>query len=82
MQRTITIIALLAASSAFVTGCATTRSTGALATPWAVAGIHSFKPQTTPEEPNAAKVDRQVAHLLDDASEAMADPSVRVAATR
>lgn len=79
MQR-IMIIALLAATSALATGCAATRSTGALATPWGVGGIHSFEPQTTPEEPNPAKVDKQVAQLLDDASQATKDADVRVAA--
>jgi len=79
MQRIITI-ALLATTSVIVAGCATTPSSGGVATPWGVAGIHSFKPQTTPEEPNAAKVDKQVAQLLDDASQATKDADVRVAA--
>ena len=79
MQR-IMIIALIAATSALTAGCAATRSTGALATPWGVGGIHSFKPQTMPAEPNEAKVNKQVAQLLDDASQASKDPDVRVAA--
>ena len=80
MQR-IMIMTLLAVTSALAAGCATTPSTGALATPWAAVGIHSFKPQTTPAEPNASKVDKQVAQLLDDASQATKDADVRVAAT-
>ena len=80
MKRNV-IIALLAATSAIVAGCATTPSTSALATPWAAVGIHSFKPQKTPAEPSAAKVDKQVAQLLDDASQATKDADVRVAAT-
>ena len=79
MQR-IVIIALIAATSALAAGCAATQTTGALATPWGVAGVHSFKPEQTPAEPNAAKVDKQVAQLLDDASRADKDPNVRVAA--
>ncbi len=54
--------------------CAATPTTGALATPWGVGGIHSFKPEPTPAEPNAAKVDKQVAQLLDDASQADQGP--------
>jgi hypothetical protein len=80
MQR-IMIMTLLAATSALAAGCATTPSTGAVATPWAAVGIHSFKPQTTPAEPSASKVDKQVAQLLDDASQATKDADVRVAAT-
>jgi len=79
MQR-IMIIALLAATSALAVGCAATPSTGALATPWGVGGIHSFKPQTAPAEPSASKVDKQVAQLLDDASQSSGDADVRVAA--
>lgn len=79
MQR-IMIIASIMAMSALAAGCAATQSTGALATPWGVGGIHSFKPEQTPAEPNAAKVNKQVAQLLDDASQADKDPSVRVAA--
>jgi len=79
MQR-IRIIAALVATSALAAGCAATPSTGALATPWGVGGIHSFKPQTAPAEPNASKVDKQVAQLLDDASQSSGDADVRVAA--
>jgi hypothetical protein len=62
-----------------LSGCATSPSTSGIATPWAVAGIHSFKPK--PDEPNAAKVDRQVARLLDDATRASQDDAdTRVAA--
>lgn len=78
MQR-IMIIALIAATSALAAGCATSPTTGALATPWGVAGIHSFKPEQKPAEPNAAKVDKQVAQLLDDASQTDQDAGVRVA---
>ena len=79
MQR-IMMIALIAATSALAAGCAATPTTGAVATPWGVGGIHSFKPQELPPEPNASKVDKQVAQLLDDASQADKDPDVRVAA--
>jgi starvation-inducible outer membrane lipoprotein len=79
MQR-IVIIAWIVAMSAVLAGCAATPTTGALATPWGVAGIHSFKPEKTPAEPNAAKVDKQVAQLLDDASQTDKDAGVRVAA--
>ena len=78
MQRIMTL-ALIVMASAVAAGCAATQSTGALATPWGVAGVHSFKPQQTPPEPNAAKVDKQVAQLLDDASQADKDADVRVA---
>ena len=79
MQR-VTVIALLVVTSAVVSGCAATPSTGALATPWGVGGIHSFKPQALPAEPSASKVDKQVAQLLDDASQSSGDADVRVAA--
>jgi hypothetical protein len=79
MRRTL-LIALITATSAVAAGCAATPSTAGLATPWAVAGIHSFKPQKEAPQPNAAKVDEQVAQLLDDASEASKDADVRVAA--
>ena len=78
-MRRMMFIALIVATSAVAAGCATTPSTSGLATPWGVAGIHSFKPQKAPQ-PNATKVDRQVAQLLDDASEATGDSDVRVAA--
>ena len=78
MQR-IVIMALIVATGALTAGCAATPSTGALATPWGVGGVHSFKPQTTPAEPNASKVDKQVAQLLDDASQTSGDANVRVA---
>jgi len=81
-MRRILLIAMIMAASAMTVGCASTPSTGALATPWGVAGIHSFKPQKDESEPNAAKVDRQVAQLLDDASRASNEANVRVAATR
>ena len=81
MQR-IVIIAWIVATSAVLAGCAATPTSGALATPWGVAGIHSFKPEPLPAEPNAAKVDKQVAQLLDDASQTDQDPGVRVAASK
>lgn len=76
-MRPIVLIALIMVTGA-VAGCATTPSTSGLATPWGVAGIHSFKPQKTPE-PNESKVDKQVAQLLDDASQTSKDANVRVA---
>jgi hypothetical protein len=79
MQRII-LIALMVATSAVAAGCATTPMSSGLATPWGIAGIHSFKPKPTPPEPNAVKVDKQVAQLLDDASQASQDANVRVAA--
>jgi hypothetical protein len=77
-----TILVLIVTTTAVLAGCASTANTGALATPWGVGGIHSFKPQKMPPEPNAAKVDKQVAQLLDDASQPTddADTKVRVAA--
>jgi hypothetical protein len=68
----------LAAGVPLLSGCATSPATSGIATPWAVAGIHSFKPQQ--REPNAAKVDKQVARLLDDATLASQDADTRVAA--
>ena len=79
-MRRIMLIAVIVATSAMA-GCATTPSTSGLATPWGVAGVHSFKPQKTQPEPSAAKVDKQVAQLLDDASQASKDADVRVAAS-
>lgn len=78
MLRTM-LFALIVSASAVAAGCAATPTTTALATPWGVGGIHSFKPQSKPAEPNAAKVDKQVAQLLDDASQTSADSNVRVA---
>jgi hypothetical protein len=80
-MRRIAYIALMVATGALMAGCATTQSTGALATPWGVGGIHSFKPAPAQPEPRAAKVDKQVAQLLDDASQTSKDADVRVAAT-
>jgi len=73
---------LLAAAAALplLSGCATGPSTTGIATPWAAAGIHSFKPDPQLREPNPAKVDKQVARLLDDATLATADADTRVAA--
>jgi len=79
-MRRIAYIALMVATGALTAGCATTPSTGALATPWGVGGIHSFKPAPA-QEPRASTVDKQVAQLLDDASQASKDADVRVAAT-
>ncbi len=81
-MRRIMLIALTMATTALAAGCAATPSGGALATPWGVAGIHSFKPQKTPAEPGDTKVDKQVAQLLDDASQTSKDADVRVATTR
>ena len=81
-MRRFVMISLIVAASAVGAGCATTPSTGALATPWGVGAIHSFKPQDKVQEPNASKVDQQVAQLLDDASQTPKDSSVRVAAAR
>ena len=77
-----TTLALIVTATIVLTGCAATPTTGALATPWGIGGIHSFKPQKAPPEPNAATVDKQVAQLLDDASRSTdeADAKVRVAA--
>jgi hypothetical protein len=74
------LIALFALTGAVAAGCAATPSTGALVTPWGAAGIHSFKPQKNQPQPSAAKVDKQVAQLLDDASQASKEADVRVAA--
>jgi hypothetical protein len=81
-MRRFVLIALIVASSAVAAGCAATPSTAGIATPWGVAGIHSFKPQKEARQPNAAKVDQQVAQLLDDASQTSKDANVRVAAAR
>jgi hypothetical protein len=78
MHRNV-VIALIVAMSAVAAGCATTPTTGALATPWGVARVHSFKPQQQPAEPNAAKLDKQVAQLLDETSQALEDANIRVA---
>jgi hypothetical protein len=46
-----------------LSGCVTSGGTHAVATPWAAAGIHSFRPASS-EEPKSRKVDAQVASLL------------------
>jgi hypothetical protein len=79
IQNRSVVLLALAVVVPVLAGCATSPSTRGIATPWAVAGIHSFKPKQ--DEPNAAKVDRTVARLLDDASRASeADADTRVAA--
>ncbi len=45
-------------------GCASIGTTHAIATPWAVAGVHSFG-VAQPAETSERKVDAQVAKLLD-----------------
>jgi hypothetical protein len=74
------VLLALAAGIPVLSGCATSPSTSGIATPWAVAGIHSFKPKQDEPAPNAAKVDKQVARLLDDATLASQDADTRVAA--
>jgi len=69
----VTIVAMLS-------GCATSPATAGFATPWAAAGIHSFKPKTDELAPNPAKLDQQVARLLDDATLTSQDADTRVAA--
>ena len=78
-MRRFALISLIVTAIAAVAGCAATPSTSGIATPWGIAGIHSFKPQKT-AEPNAEKVDQQVAQLLNDASQPSKDANVRVAA--
>ena len=75
------VLLALVASISVLSGCATSPSTSGIATPWAAVGIHSFKPEQDELAPNAAKVDRQVARLLDDATRAAQDDAdTRVAA--
>jgi hypothetical protein len=78
IQNRSVVLLALALGIPVLSGCATSASTSGIATPWAVAGIHSFKPKQ--DEPSAAKVDKQVARLLDDATLASQDADTRVAA--
>ena len=80
MKRPIPVLtSLLLAAATLASGCATVGSTGAIATPWGAAGIHSFRPDKSTPEPSERSVDAQVARLLDDASQS-ADRNVRMAA--
>jgi len=59
-------ILMLAAIIATLTGCATVGGAHALATPWGVGGLYSFKDkEALAGEPSARKVDVQVAQALD-----------------
>jgi hypothetical protein len=75
-------ILMLAALIATLSGCATVGGAHALATPWGVGGLYSFKdkPAVT-GEPSQRSVDVQVAKALDsyDTQQA-ANGDVRVAA--
>jgi hypothetical protein len=57
---------MLAALVATLSGCATVGGAHALATPWGVGGLYSFKNNTAVAgEPRARNVDVQVAQALD-----------------
>jgi hypothetical protein len=59
-------ILMLAALVATLSGCATVGGAHALATPWGVGGLYSFKDKAAlAGEPSTRKVDVQVAQALD-----------------
>ena len=59
-------ILMLAALIATLSGCATVGGAHAVATPWGVGGLYSFKDKpAVAGEPSARKVDVQVAQALD-----------------
>lgn len=59
-------ILMLAALVATLSGCATVGGAHALATPWGVGGLYSFKDkEALAGEPSTHKVDVQVAQALD-----------------
>lgn len=78
--KNLPLLVVAAACLLALSGCATGPYTSGIATPWAVAGVHSFKPKADALSPSPAKVDRQIARLLDDATPPMQDPDTRVAA--
>lgn len=79
-MRKPTIALALCAMAVAASGCATGPSGGAIFTPWAAAGVHSFKPEAGQPQPSPAKVDEQVAQLLDNEARAPQVSPVRVAA--
>jgi len=71
---------VLMATATLASGCATVGTTRAIATPWGAAGLHTFAPEKNASEPNARKVDAQVAQLLNDVQRAQnIDEGTRVA---
>jgi hypothetical protein len=75
-------ILMLAALVATLSGCATVGGAHALATPWGVGGLYSFKDKPAAAgEPSQRSVDVQVAKALNDYDRQQpANEDVRVAA--
>jgi hypothetical protein len=59
------ILILMMACGA-LNGCATVGSTSGVATPWGAAGLGTFSPRSFASEPDAHRVDSEVASLLDE----------------
>jgi hypothetical protein len=58
--------AILFGALASISGCASIHSTRAIATPWGVGGVHSFRPAEPIPAPKARIAEAQVAKLLDE----------------
>lgn len=58
--------AILFGALASISGCASIHSTRAIATPWAVGGVHSFRPEDSSPIPRARSAEAQIAKLLDE----------------
>lgn len=71
---------LLGVAVALLSGCTTIGGTRALATPWGVGGLYSFKDKPlVAGEPSERKVNVQVAQALDSFEQAIGEADVRVA---
>lgn len=69
MKRHIAIV-VVAVAACMVSGCATMGSSHGIATPWGVAGAHTFGIENNVAEPSAREVDALVARVLEDAGRA------------
>jgi hypothetical protein len=75
--KSFVIVVTLAAAA--LSGCATVGGAHALATPWGVGGVYSFRDKAAPtNKPSERSVNMQVAQALDHLEQA-SDEDVRVA---
>jgi hypothetical protein len=59
-------ILILMIACGVLNGCATVGSTSGVATPWGAAGVRTFAPRSLASEPDAQRVDAELASLLDE----------------
>jgi hypothetical protein len=65
-MKRVVLTAILLGALASISGCASIHSTRAVATPWGVAGVHSFRPEEPRPTLRARAVDAQVGKVLDE----------------